>query len=116
VAPELVARYGRGRRMFNAYGPTEATVNSTLGESHPDRLRGPVVPIGVADPMTDVHVLDGAPATYHVLPDDVRGTCGEAYCAACADLPTDALVPRLRAIDGHLEGGPDASELERWLR
>jgi amino acid adenylation domain-containing protein/non-ribosomal peptide synthase protein (TIGR01720 family) len=60
VAPELVARFGRGRRMFNAYGPTEATVNSTLGESHPDRLRGPVVPIGVADPMTDVHVLDGA--------------------------------------------------------
>ncbi|HEU5475882.1 MAG TPA: amino acid adenylation domain-containing protein [Actinophytocola sp.] len=60
VAPELVARYGRGRRMFNAYGPTEATVNSTLGESHPDRLRGPVVPIGVADPMTDAHVLDEA--------------------------------------------------------
>lgn len=58
VAPELVARYGRGRRMFNAYGPTEATVNSTLGEAHPDRLRGSVVPIGVADPMTSVHVLD----------------------------------------------------------
>ncbi len=58
VSPELVARWGRGRRMFNAYGPTEATVNSTLGESHPDRLRGSSVPIGVADPMTTAHVLD----------------------------------------------------------
>ena len=58
VSPELVARWGRGRRMFNAYGPTEATVNSTLGEAHPDRLRGPSVPIGVADPMTTAHVLD----------------------------------------------------------
>ncbi|MBW0092494.1 amino acid adenylation domain-containing protein, partial [Pseudonocardia sp. KRD-184] len=65
VSPELVGRWGRGRRMFNAYGPTEATVNSTLGEAHPDRLRGPSVPIGVADPMTAVHVLDDrlAPVT-----------------------------------------------------
>ncbi|MEV4312842.1 amino acid adenylation domain-containing protein [Actinocrispum sp. NPDC049592] len=60
VSPELVARYGRDRRMFNAYGPTEATVNSTLGESHPDWVRGPVVPIGIADPMTAVHVLDSS--------------------------------------------------------
>ncbi|WP_338051255.1 amino acid adenylation domain-containing protein [Pseudonocardia acidicola] len=58
VSPELVARWGRGRRMFNAYGPTEATVNSTLGESHPDRLRGTSVPIGVPDPMTTAYVLD----------------------------------------------------------
>jgi amino acid adenylation domain-containing protein len=59
VVPELVARFGRDRKMFNAYGPTEATVNSTLGLSHPDRLRGPIVPIGIADPMTTAYVLDG---------------------------------------------------------
>jgi amino acid adenylation domain-containing protein len=58
VSPELVARWGRGRRMYNAYGPTEATVNSTLGESHPDRLHGTSVPIGVPDPLTSAHVLD----------------------------------------------------------
>ncbi|MGI9003166.1 MAG: amino acid adenylation domain-containing protein [Pseudonocardia sp.] len=58
VSPELVARWGRGRRMFNAYGPTEVTVNSTLGESHPDLLRGSSVPIGIPDPRTTAHVLD----------------------------------------------------------
>ena len=31
VSPALVARYATRQRMFNAYGPTEATVNSTLG-------------------------------------------------------------------------------------
>ncbi|OLL72720.1 Siderophore biosynthesis non-ribosomal peptide synthetase [Pseudonocardia sp. Ae168_Ps1] len=56
VSPELVARWGRGRRMVNAYGPTEATVNSTLGECDPART-GTTVPIGVPDPMTTVHVL-----------------------------------------------------------
>jgi amino acid adenylation domain-containing protein/non-ribosomal peptide synthase protein (TIGR01720 family) len=58
VSPELVRRWGRGRRMFNAYGPTEATVNSTLGEVDPDRLTGTTVPIGIADPLTVAHVLD----------------------------------------------------------
>ncbi|GLZ55908.1 non-ribosomal peptide synthetase [Actinomycetospora sp. NBRC 106378] len=56
VSPELVARWGRGRRMFNAYGPTEATVNSTLGEVDPDTARSSV-PIGIADPLTTAHVL-----------------------------------------------------------
>ncbi|MFB9832366.1 AMP-binding protein, partial [Actinoallomurus acaciae] len=51
VSPELVARWGAGRRMFNAYGPTEATVNSTLGECDP-AASGASVPIGRPDPGT----------------------------------------------------------------
>ncbi|MFF7981302.1 non-ribosomal peptide synthase/polyketide synthase [Streptomyces sp. NPDC007901] len=58
VSPELVGRYARGRMMFNAYGPTEATTNSTLGRCDPDTPAGTVVPIGVPDPGTRAYVLD----------------------------------------------------------
>ncbi|WP_249026781.1 AMP-binding protein, partial [Amycolatopsis pretoriensis] len=53
VSPQLVKRWAPGRRMFNAYGPTEATTNSTLGESDPVELAdATVVPIGIPDPGT----------------------------------------------------------------
>ncbi|RLL65972.1 non-ribosomal peptide synthase/polyketide synthase [Streptomyces sp. Z26] len=58
VSPELVGRYARGRMMFNAYGPTEATTNSTLGLCDPDTPAGTLVPIGVPDPGTRAYVLD----------------------------------------------------------
>ncbi|MCW6009240.1 amino acid adenylation domain-containing protein, partial [Micromonospora sp. CPCC 205371] len=65
VSPELVARYARDLKMFNAYGPTEATVNSTLGSCDPDEPSNGSVPIGVADPGTTAYVLDASlrPAT-----------------------------------------------------
>jgi amino acid adenylation domain-containing protein len=56
VSPELVRRWAPGRRMFNAYGPTEATVNSTLGLCDPSES---IVPIGIPDPDTRAYVLDG---------------------------------------------------------
>nr|WP_239149042.1 non-ribosomal peptide synthase/polyketide synthase [Streptomyces sp. SID12501] len=58
VSPELVGRYARDRMMFNAYGPTEATTNSTLGLCDPDIPAGSVVPIGLPDPGTRAYVLD----------------------------------------------------------
>jgi amino acid adenylation domain-containing protein len=70
VSPELVARWAPGRRMFNAYGPTEATVNSTLGACEPG---SPIVPIGIPDPDTRAYVLD--PGLRPVPP----GVVGELY-------------------------------------
>ncbi|WP_037345186.1 non-ribosomal peptide synthetase [Sciscionella sediminilitoris] len=70
VAPELVARYAGSQRMFNAYGPTEATVNSTLGECAPG---AELVPIGHPDPGTRAYVLD---ARLRPVP---AGVPGELY-------------------------------------
>ena len=71
VPPEVVARFAAGRRMFNAYGPTEATVNSTLFLCPPDH-RGPV-PIGAPDPHVRAYVLD---ERLGLVP---PGTAGELY-------------------------------------
>ncbi|MEV6235280.1 amino acid adenylation domain-containing protein [Lentzea sp. NPDC051838] len=57
VPAEVVGRHGPGRTLFNAYGPTEATVNSTLWRAGTGPLDA--VPIGVPDPDTTVYVLDG---------------------------------------------------------
>ncbi|MFE0627637.1 non-ribosomal peptide synthase/polyketide synthase [Streptomyces sp. NPDC058864] len=73
VSPELVVRYARGRMMFNAYGPTEATTNSTLGLCDPDTPAGTIVPIGVPDPGTRAYVLD---ARLRPVP---AGVAGELY-------------------------------------
>ncbi|MFJ4438157.1 non-ribosomal peptide synthase/polyketide synthase [Streptomyces sp. NPDC088923] len=73
VSPELVGRYARGRMMFNAYGPTEATTNSTLGLCDPDTPAGTIVPIGVPDPGTRAYVLDAA------LRPVPAGVVGELY-------------------------------------
>ncbi|GAA1359807.1 hypothetical protein GCM10009661_02540 [Catellatospora chokoriensis] len=58
ISTALVARFARGREMFNAYGPTEATVNSTLGLCDPDMDPLAGVPIGGPDPGTRCYVLD----------------------------------------------------------
>src|SRR5262249_60719075 len=52
---ELADRWRRpGRKLFNAYGPTEATVCSTLA---PDWLPGRTPPFGRPLANTHVHVL-----------------------------------------------------------
>ncbi|MEV6645772.1 amino acid adenylation domain-containing protein [Amycolatopsis sp. NPDC051371] len=75
VSPELVRRWAAGRRMFNAYGPTEATTNSTLGLCDPEIAPGSAVPIGVPDPGTRAYVLDAFLAPVPV------GVVGELYLA-----------------------------------
>ncbi|MGW7416747.1 amino acid adenylation domain-containing protein [Streptomyces sp. NPDC054863] len=69
-APELVARWSPGRRMVNAYGPTESTVIATQTPPLSGRT---VPPMGRTVPGTRVRVLDTA------LRPVPPGAAGEVY-------------------------------------
>ncbi|ADG80271.1 Amino acid adenylation domain protein OS=Tsukamurella paurometabola (strain ATCC 8368 / DSM/ CCUG 35730 / CIP 100753 / JCM 10117 / KCTC 9821 / NBRC 16120/ NCIMB 702349 / NCTC 13040) OX=521096 GN=Tpau_3693 PE=4 SV=1 [Tsukamurella paurometabola] len=71
LTPALIARFAPGRTLYNAYGPTECTVNATLATISPEHT-GPV-PIGRPDPGKRAYVLD---AHRRPVP---PGTIGELY-------------------------------------
>ncbi|MEV5599821.1 amino acid adenylation domain-containing protein, partial [Streptomyces sp. NPDC052496] len=68
--PEQTARWSTGRRMINAYGPTEATVCSTMSQP----LTGTTTP-PLGNPITNAHIyiLD------HNLNPTAPGVPGELY-------------------------------------
>ncbi|MFD3834163.1 amino acid adenylation domain-containing protein [Streptomyces sp. NPDC058621] len=68
--PEVMARWARGRAMFNSYGPTETTVDATLWRCHPEAAE---VAIGSPVINTQVYVLDE-----HLAPTP-PGVTGEMY-------------------------------------
>ncbi|MBV1957978.1 amino acid adenylation domain-containing protein, partial [Streptomyces sp. BV333] len=68
--PEVMARWARGRVMFNSYGPTETTVDATLWRCDPD---APEVAIGFPVVNTQVYVLD------EYLTPAPPGVTGEMY-------------------------------------
>jgi amino acid adenylation domain-containing protein len=57
LAPALMRRFAAGRTMFNAYGPTEATIWSTAHRCDATS-EATTVPIGAPLPGVTVHVLD----------------------------------------------------------
>lgn len=66
---DVVARWAPGRRMVNAYGPTEATVCATIS----DRLVvGELPPIGRPLDNTRLYVLDDR---LRPTPPSVAGSC-----------------------------------------
>ena len=68
--PHVAARWGRGRRLVNLYGPTEVTVAASASD---ERAPGEAPPIGKPLPGRELHVLDQG---MRPVPD---GAPGELY-------------------------------------
>ena len=66
-SPDIIKRWAANRRFFNAYGPTEATVWSTVAEIHDDSTKPP---IGRPIANTQVYILD---AQLQPVPIGIRG-------------------------------------------
>ncbi|KAG9230922.1 BcNRPS1, nonribosomal peptide synthetase [Amylocarpus encephaloides] len=71
VTQRLNDHWAKSKRLYNMYGPTEATCGATIKRLQP----GIPVTIGVPNPSTRVYILDGQ---RRILP---RGAIGEIFLA-----------------------------------
>lgn len=115
MPPGLVRRWGEGRRLFNAYGPTEDTVVSTVHACEPADGARETVPIGRALPNHRVLILD---ARRNVVP---VGVVGELYVGGAGVALEYLNRPELTAerfVDDPFHAGErlyKTGDLGRWL-
>ena len=105
-----------GVKLFNEYGPTEATVWCTVGDIT-DEGSGSTVPIGRPIPNAHVHLVDGA---LRLVP---RGAVGEVVVAGAGiarGYHERTELTRERFVEGPFSGFSETriyrtGDLGRWL-
>ncbi|WP_186156384.1 non-ribosomal peptide synthetase [Burkholderia gladioli] len=112
----LVRRWAKGRRMINAYGPTEATVCASMQVCEPGDTDG-AVPIGAPMDNVRIHLLDelGQPVPIGVAGEIHIGGIGLAR--GYLNLPE---MTRERFVEDPFSGAAQArlyrtGDLGRWL-
>ncbi|WP_052189507.1 non-ribosomal peptide synthetase [Xenorhabdus sp. NBAII XenSa04] len=113
--PTLVKRWAQGRRMFNAYGPTETTICATFYQCDSQEDKAP--PIGYPIANTQIYILD---IYGHPVP---IGIAGEIHIAGVGVARGYLNRPELtveRFLSNPFSSEPDArmyktGDLGRWL-
>jgi amino acid adenylation domain-containing protein len=102
ITPALAGRLARHTVLYNGYGPTEATVNSTL-HRHARDWRGTSVPIGAPSANKQIYVLDER------REQQPPGVCGEICIAGegiASGYLNDAELTRQKFVPNPYPGGP----------
>ncbi|HKX32261.1 MAG TPA: amino acid adenylation domain-containing protein, partial [Blastocatellia bacterium] len=112
---ELVEKWSSGRRMINAYGPTEATVCATHGDCDRDETRSPSIGRPIANAQVYLVEAKGEPAPV--------GVAGELHVGGAGVARGYLNRPELTAerfMPDPFSGEPGAriyrtGDLGRWL-